>query len=201
MSKGRDICSVSVESSVECKRDPNAAVWLGILVTVVTCPGWHWWNVPCVPRKTRITGTGKNRLKKTQNKTMPLKKVRFETKSYPPNTVLGQVQLFSRARVIFFNREVAVSVVSGVKHGHHPGWNPQHSHHWNNMRNGNSFELCTSLCNLVCKKTKPKKASHFLHVIFDYLLCWPCDPGLLLCPEMQQCTEAVIILIPHHTCE
>lgn len=89
-----------------------------------------------------------NRFKKTKQKNNTVKKkIRSEIKRYQPNTVLGQVKLFSRARVIFFNREVAVGVVSSIKHCHHPGWNPQHSHHWDkNMRNVKSFALCRSFC-------------------------------------------------------
>lgn len=54
----------------------------------------------------------------------------FECKRHQPNAVLGDVELLSCTRVIFFNCRVAVSVVGCVKNCHHPGGNPQHPHHW-----------------------------------------------------------------------
>lgn len=132
MYKGRDMWPVSVE------------FWNVKLIQMLQFGQGHElsvsWLTPkecsmCVKyyRKRQIDKKKKKKIKKQINN-------RFETKRYQPNTVLGQVKLFSGVRVIFFNREVAVSVVSSIKHCDHSGWNPQHSHHWNNsMSNVQSF--------------------------------------------------------------
>lgn len=49
---------------------------------------------------------------------------------HQPNAVLGQAELLAPGRVVLLDVQAAVGVVGCVEDGHHPGGNPQRSHHW-----------------------------------------------------------------------
>lgn len=49
---------------------------------------------------------------------------------HQPNAVLGLAELLAPGGVVLLDCQAGVGVVGRVEDGHHPGWNPQHSHHW-----------------------------------------------------------------------
>lgn len=72
----------------------------------------------------------------------------FEKRRHPPNAVFWQAELFPLGRVIFFDFQVAITIMGGVKDCHDPGRNPKHPHHWKKKESlKQDFEIiCSDKC-------------------------------------------------------